>query len=410
MNKIALTSLPVLIFLLALAPARAQLRHNPSLGREIDTINDSVTVINEVMRIPAKSIPEAMFAKAEGLVIVPSMVKGGFGIGGAHGRGIFMTRRPDRGWDAPTFITMTNGSFGFQIGLQAIDVVLIFNTRRSVESFKTGKFTLGVDAAATAGPVGRQASVGTDLTLKSEIYSYSRTRGLFVGAAIDGGVMNLETNSTAAYYNSQPGGALPPGAIALIQTVSRFSGAPDPTLQPGQLGQSGQPGIYPGQSGPAGQLQPDAGAANQNPNNYSDYTIPASGPGNPYPNPYPNQYPNQNQNQNPNPNLASGSNAIPGLSGSAPSAATIAIRKQLSDAYTRLGPMLDPQWQTYLALPSEIFAGPETPDPPREVIQDTLNHYRAVAENSQYQALATRQEFRSVYQLLSQYQQALQAK
>lgn len=401
MNKFVSLSLSVIFLLLAIVPATAQMRNPANLGREIDTINDSVTVINEVMRIPAKSIPAAMFAKAEGLVIVPSMVKGGFGIGGAHGRGIFMTRRPDRSWEAPVFITMTNGSFGFQIGLQAIDVVLIFNSRRSVESFQSGKFTLGVDAAATAGPIGRQAQIGTDITLKSEIFSYSRTRGLFVGAAIDGGVMSLDNNSTNLYYNQA--GGFPPGASALIQTVSRFSGAPLPA-QPGQQdGLSNQPGTQPQEGvpysgqlgiGPANSYQNQNQNPNQSPsqsqNYYADYSAPGTG--------------------NANPGGGPAARPNPGQTGGASSAASISTRRQLADAFTKLGPMLDPQWQTYLALPSEIFAGAETPDPPREVIQDTLNHYRAVAENNQYQALTSRQEFQTVFQLLGQYQQVLMAR
>lgn len=188
-----------------------------------DTISDSLLVINEIMQISAKSIPTNMLARAQGLVIVPSMVKGGFVAGGAYGRGVFLTRQPNGPWSAPTFISMANGSVGFQVGIQSTDVVLVFCTKRSVDSFLNGKFTLGVDAAVAAGPIGRQASAGTDLALTSEVYSYSRSRGLFLGAAIDGGVLNINKEETARFYGA-PGSPLPPQAAALVQAINNYSG------------------------------------------------------------------------------------------------------------------------------------------------------------------------------------------
>ncbi|MFI4874285.1 MAG: lipid-binding SYLF domain-containing protein [Blastopirellula sp. JB062] len=215
--------------LLTVATARAQ-------SIESQTVRQSIGVLNEIMQIPAKGIPHKMLAEAQGLVIIPNMIKGGFVVGVRHGNGVVMVRDPRTGgWTAPQFVSMTGGSVGWQVGVQSTDVVLVFRTQKSVQGLMQGKFTLGVDAAAAAGPVGRQASAGTDLELKSEIYSYNRSRGLFVGASLDGSALQMNNAATQAYYAA----GVPPEANQLVAEVLRYS-AP-PTAQPGMVVQQEQP-------------------------------------------------------------------------------------------------------------------------------------------------------------------------
>jgi len=218
--------------------------------REENVVRSSITVLNEIMAIPARSIPASMLHSAEGIVIIPNMIKGGFVVGVRHGRGVVMVRDENRNWQAPQFVTMTGGSVGWQIGLQATDVILVFTTRNSVEGLLNGKFTVGVDAAAAAGPVGRQASAGTDLRLRSEIYSWNRSRGLFAGASIDGSSLQMDHLATHNFYGG--GQVVPASATDLLTTIAAYA---DPQLQEGEMVQGGpmltpaQPGVI----GPAGQ-------------------------------------------------------------------------------------------------------------------------------------------------------------
>src|SRR5262249_16811056 len=137
---------------------------------------------------------------AQGIAVVPGLIKGGFVVGVRHGRGIVIVKDDNGNWRAPSFITITGGSIGWQAGVQATDVVLVFKTRKSIQGLLSGKFTIGADASAAAGPVGREASAATDATLRAEIYSYSRSRGLFAGAAIDGSMISIDNPLTATYY------------------------------------------------------------------------------------------------------------------------------------------------------------------------------------------------------------------
>lgn len=167
-----------------------------------DSVVDSEQVLNELMAIPAKQIPRSLLASAQGIAIVPNVVKIGFIGGGRRGHGVVMVRDAEGEWSLPQFVTLTGGSVGFQAGIQGSDVVLVFTSRRGVDGLMRGKFTLGVDASASAGPVGRDAAIGTDVTMLSEIYSYSRSRGLFLGVALDGTALEIDHESHAAYYGS----------------------------------------------------------------------------------------------------------------------------------------------------------------------------------------------------------------
>jgi lipid-binding SYLF domain-containing protein len=132
--------------------------------------------------------------------VVPNVVKVGFVIGGRKGRGLIAVRNADGSWSNPSFLTLAGGSVGFQAGVQSADVVLVFRSKRGVDSIVNGKFTLGADASVAAGPVGRSAQASTDEQLKAEIYSYSRARGLFAGVALDGTALRIDNKSNARVY------------------------------------------------------------------------------------------------------------------------------------------------------------------------------------------------------------------
>jgi SH3 domain-containing YSC84-like protein 1 len=181
-----------------------------------ESIVESEQVLNELMAIPARQIPRRLLDSAEGIVIIPNVIKIGFIGGVRRGHGVVLVRDAEGEWSLPQFVTLTGGSVGFQAGIQGSDVVLVFTTRKGVEGLTRGKFTIGVDASASAGPVGRDAAVGTDATLLSEIYSYSRSRGLFAGVSIDGSALEIDHAAHSAYYGS-PSGQLPtriPGEAA----------------------------------------------------------------------------------------------------------------------------------------------------------------------------------------------------
>jgi lipid-binding SYLF domain-containing protein len=208
-------------------------------SREAAVVDSSTQMLGEVMQIPAQGIPRSLLASAEGLVLVPSVLKGGFVIGVERGRGVVVVRDPNGGWQLPQFMTITGGSIGWQAGIQATDLILVFKSKRSVQGLLTGKFTIGVDAAAAAGPVGRDASVATDGKLQAEIYSYSRSRGLFAGFSVNGAKIDLDRSATQAYY--QPAVAIVPGqanpipasALRLLQVLSQYTNtAPPETTTP----------------------------------------------------------------------------------------------------------------------------------------------------------------------------------
>ncbi len=225
----------------------------PAPAREVWTpeagiVDASGDVLREIMSIPMRSIPATLLAEARGIAIVPRLLKGAFLVGVRHGRGLVLTRDEAGEWRGPVFITLTGGSFGWQAGIQETDVILVFVTRQSVEGLLRGKFTIGADAAATAGPVGREASLATDHTLRAEIYSYSLSRGLFAGLALDGSVLQTDAYATHRYYAASGASAaavqagqsqqLPPSAIRLLDELKRWSPArlPEGQANPGLPG------------------------------------------------------------------------------------------------------------------------------------------------------------------------------
>ncbi len=190
-------------------------------------IAESTEVLNQIMQIQASSIPRAMLADAQAVAIVPRVIKGSFIVGARRGEGVVLVRDAQGNWQGPAFVTLSGGNIGWQVGVQSTDVVLVFKTRTSVEHMLTGAFTIGADAAAAAGPVGRDASIATDEQLKAEVYSYSRSRGLFAGVSIDGSVLKLNQAATSGYYDpagtGKPG-QVPGAALQLVQTLRTYTG------------------------------------------------------------------------------------------------------------------------------------------------------------------------------------------
>jgi lipid-binding SYLF domain-containing protein len=164
-----------------------------------DRLNDAAKVLDELMGTPDNSIPETVLGKAKCVAVIPSMVKGGFVIGGRHGRGV-VTCRTANGWSAPAFISLTGGSWGAQIGLEKVDLVLVFMNKRGVDSLLKDNFKMGADASVAAGPVGRHAEAATDAKLNSEILAYSRAKGLFAGLELNGAAVKPDNDSDVAFY------------------------------------------------------------------------------------------------------------------------------------------------------------------------------------------------------------------
>ena len=176
----------------------------PALAGEEEDLRaaNAVRVLKEVMQAPDKAIPKDLLEGAHAIAVIPDVIKAGLVVGGRHGKGLVAVKSADGTWSNPAFLSLTGGSVGFQAGVSSTDVILVFRTRRGVESIVHGKFTLGADASAAAGPVGRSAQASTDAQLKAEIYSYSRARGLFAGAALDGTALRIDHDANQAVYGT----------------------------------------------------------------------------------------------------------------------------------------------------------------------------------------------------------------
>lgn len=147
-----------------------------------------------------ENIPSQLLQKAEGIIIVPKLINAGFVVGGKRGRGIAMAKSGDSTWSNPVFMTMTAGSVGLQIGVQSIDLILVILHRETLDKIGNGSFTLGGDISVAAGPVGRNSSASTDYKFEAEVYSYSRSKGLFAGISLSGSVLAVDANSNKTFY------------------------------------------------------------------------------------------------------------------------------------------------------------------------------------------------------------------
>lgn len=166
-------------------------------------IEASTVVLSDFGKMK-ESIPSSLLEVTQGIIIVPKMINaGGFFVGGKRGRGIAMIKKADGSWSNPVFITMTGGSVGPQIGIQSVDLVLIFKHSNSLSDIKKSSFTLGGDLSVTAGPVGRNSTASTDYKLDAEVYSYSRSKGLFAGISLNGASLAVDQSANTAFYGQE---------------------------------------------------------------------------------------------------------------------------------------------------------------------------------------------------------------
>lgn len=365
-------------FVLAAFPSYAS-----GQAQEATTIDTANNVLTEFINMPSEGIPRAMLTRAQGIVIVPNMVKAGFVVGGRLGKGVVVVRDKNGVWRPPLFVTMTGGSVGWQAGIQSSDIVMVFNTPRSVAGLMSGKFTVGVDASAAAGPVGRQASAATDLKLQAEVFSYSRSRGLFVGAAFDGSLLQIDNASNQTYYTSvgllpdgsatKPNTPLPQEVSRLLTTITAYADAGRTTVPPAGTGLAG------GVPGTEMNLSPTGAGS-----------LPGIPPVTP----------------------SVGTNSAGSALGSAAPAAPPtrptptadvldATRIEVVFAAQNLGALLNESWRNYLALPQGVFSGGDVPTV--ESLEQVLQRYRTVQQNAQYQTLIDCPEFQELMGLLQSY-------
>jgi lipid-binding SYLF domain-containing protein len=220
MRSATLSLALVLALVAGVVAPRAQ--QPPEGAKEADRVRQAITVLDEVLAAGDKSVPKNILERAEAIAVFPSLVKAGFVVGGSRGRGIISVRDPKTGsWSSPAFLTITGGSIGAQIGAQAVDLVLVVQNRRGLEQLLNNQFKIGADASVAAGPVGRDASASTDIQLRAQMLSYSRTRGLFAGITLNGSTIRQDRDANERFY----GVAYRTRSI----TIDRVGGSPEPS-------------------------------------------------------------------------------------------------------------------------------------------------------------------------------------
>jgi lipid-binding SYLF domain-containing protein len=193
----------------------------------VDRMQKSVEVLRAIMATPDKGIPEEVLSNAKCILVVPDLIKGGFIIGGKHGRGV-ATCRTAEGWSAPAFVSIGGGSWGLQIGVEGVDLVMLVMNDQGFQHLLSSKFALTGEGSVAGGPVGRHASAGTDWKMNTEMLTYSRSRGVFAGLTLEGAVVQQDNDSTRAIYgkhmmfrNILSGkAATPKSADAFLKAVS----------------------------------------------------------------------------------------------------------------------------------------------------------------------------------------------
>ena len=202
---------------------------------EAQRVSGAVEVFTAIVSVPEKEVTELMLGDAYAVAIIPGARKVGFVVGVQSGKGVLVARGQDGAWGSPLFISLSGGSVGWQVGIQRVDLVLFFRTKKSVDSILDGGFTMGVDASVAAGSLGRQAGAGTDADMQAEIYSYSRSRGLFAGLSLSGSTLAVDEGANAAYYGRAGLGAReildrrrlppPPSGLELKRALDTYSKA-----------------------------------------------------------------------------------------------------------------------------------------------------------------------------------------
>ncbi len=195
-------------------------------------LRNAALALREIMAAPDKGIPRELLDKAKCIIIVPGLIKGAFGVGGKYGRGFASCRKAGAGWGSPAAVAIEGGSFGLQLGGSSTDVIMLVMNQRGMNRLLGDKFTLGGEAAAAAGPVGRQTSANTDVLMRAEILSWSRSRGLFAGLSLEGATMRPDSGENRKLYGRdisnkeilENGTATPRGARPLVATLNRYTG------------------------------------------------------------------------------------------------------------------------------------------------------------------------------------------
>jgi lipid-binding SYLF domain-containing protein len=165
----------------------------------VDRLQRSVTVLHAIMSTPDKGIPEEVLSNAKCILVVPDLIKGGFIFGGKHGRGV-ATCRTAEGWSAPAFVSVGGGSWGLQIGVEDVDLVMLVMNDQGFQHLLSSKFELTGEGSVAAGPIGRHASAGTDWKMNTEVLTYSRSKGIFAGLTLEGAVVEQDNDSTRSIY------------------------------------------------------------------------------------------------------------------------------------------------------------------------------------------------------------------
>jgi lipid-binding SYLF domain-containing protein len=187
-------------FLLVLFSAAGIVRSDQTKTEVEERLQSSTTTLHQILAAPDKGIPDEVFKGAKCVAVVPGLVKGGFIIAGKHGRGVATCRLPNGGWSAPAFFTISGGSWGAQIGVESVDLVMMIMNGEGMRHLLQDKFQLGGEAAVAAGPIGRHAEAGTDWKVESQMLTYSRSKGLFVGIDLGGSLVERDKDSTIAFY------------------------------------------------------------------------------------------------------------------------------------------------------------------------------------------------------------------
>jgi lipid-binding SYLF domain-containing protein len=222
----------LLTITLALAAACTPLLAKDEKSKTNERLNDSASLFSEVMGTPDKAIPQNLLDKAYCIVLVPGLKKGGFVFAGKYGRGFALCRHgAGSGWGAPAAIRIEGGSFGLQIGVSSSDVILLIMNERGMKRLTSSKFTIGGEATAAAGPVGRDATAQTDALLTAEILSWSRSRGLFAGISLDGSTLRNDIDENENMYGQRwdskqilgSGAKVPAAAEKLIAELNKYS-------------------------------------------------------------------------------------------------------------------------------------------------------------------------------------------
>ena len=248
-----------LLAVVALMSSGTQLRAQTSVaaGTEVQTVVAARQTLDQFFSIQIEAIPPSMLQSAAGVAIFPNMVKGGFILGVNYGKGVLHVRNQDQSWSPPVMVTMGGGSIGFQAGVQAADIVLVFKTPQSLTNILGGqKVTLGADASVAVGPVGRQANAATDARLGAEIYSYARSRGLFLGVSLGGADLSVDHNADGVLYGrygvspadvfNSNGIIVRPEVQQLVADLNAKSGV-QPSAQP-SIPPVGSPAVTPASS------------------------------------------------------------------------------------------------------------------------------------------------------------------